>query len=314
MITAKSSTSAVTPPNLPIEFADLKLTLDKGVRVTTQSLLSFVPGGAALSQPLLSFDAKGDLTINGTLAKPLPEGVIRLTGGRLSVFSTQFTLARGYEQTASFTPSQGLDPTLDVRLTAIVPEASARNTQTLESPLSSEVSDVSANNFGTLNTVTVQASVNGPASELSENLELTSEPSRSKGEIVALLGGSILNSFGQTNAGQGLTGFASSTILGGLQGTITAIGQAIGFSEFRVFPTPSTNTNKAANGSVLNLSAEGVFDINKNASVSLSHALSNNDESFRYNVLYRLNDEILMRGSTNLGDENQFQVEYESRF
>ncbi|MEH2393187.1 MAG: translocation/assembly module TamB domain-containing protein [Nostoc sp.] len=314
VITAKSSTSAVTPPNLPIKFADLKLTLDKDIRVTTQSLLSFVPGGAALSQPLLRFDAKGDLTINGTLAKPLPEGVIRLTGGGLSVFSTQFTLARGYEQTASFTPSQGLDPTLDVRLTAIVPEASARNSQILESPLSSEVSDVSANNFGTLNTVTVQARVNGPASELGDNLELTSEPNRSKGEIVALLGGSILGSFGQTDAGQGLTGFASSTILGGLQGTITAIGKAIGFSEFRIFPTPTTNTNKAANGSVLNLSAEGVFDINKNASVSLSHALSNNDESFRYNVLYRLNDEILMRGSTNLGDENQFQVEYESRF
>ncbi|MHC5609897.1 MAG: translocation/assembly module TamB domain-containing protein [Nostoc sp.] len=315
VITAKTSTtSAVTPPNLPIEFADLKLTLDKGIRVTTQSLLSFVPGGAALSQPLLSFDAKGDLTINGTLAKPLPEGVIRLTGGGLSLFSTQFALARGYEQTARFIPSQGLDPTLDVRLTAIVPETSARNSQTLESPLSSEVSDVSVNNFGTLNSVTVQARVNGPASELTDNLELTSEPSRSKGEIVALLGGSILNSFGQTDAGQGLTNFASSTILGGLQGTITAIGQAVGFSEFRIYPTPSTNNNKAAIASVLNLSAEGVFDINRNASVSLSHALSNNDDSFVYNLLYRLNDEILMRGSTNLGDENQFQVEYETRF
>ncbi|MBN3869181.1 translocation/assembly module TamB domain-containing protein [Nostoc sp. JL33] len=311
--TANASTSAVTPPNLPIEFADLKLTLDKDIRVTTQSLLSFVPGGAALSQPLLSFDAKGDLTINGTFAKPLPEGVIRLTGGRLSLFSTQFTLARGYEQTARFTPSQGLDPTLDVRLTAIVPEASARNSQTLESPLSSEVSDVSVNNFGTLRTITIQASVNGPASELGNNLELTSEPSRSKGEIVSLLGGSILNSFGQTDASQGLTNFASSTILGGLQGTITAIGQSVGFSEFRIYPTPSTNNNKTAIASVLNLSAEGVFDINKNFSASLSRALTS-DEPFLYNVLYRVNDEILMRGSTNLGDENQFQVQYETRF
>ena len=314
VITAESSTSPVTAPNLPLEFANLKLILDKKIRVTTQSLLSFVPGGAAFSQPLLSFDAKGDLTINGTLAKPLPEGVIRLTGGRVSLFSTEFTLARGYEQSARFIPSQGLDPTLDVRLTAIVPEASARNTQILESPLSAEVSDVSANNFGTLRTVTVQARVNGPASKLGDSLELTSEPSRSRGEIVGLLGGSILSSFGQTDAGQGLTNFASSTILGGLQGSITAIGQAVGFSEFRIYPTPSTNTNKAAIASVLNLSAEGVFDINRNASVSLSHTLSNNDDSFVYNVLYRLNDEILMRGSTDLGDENQFQVEYETRF
>ncbi|MDF5738482.1 MULTISPECIES: translocation/assembly module TamB domain-containing protein [unclassified Nostoc] len=311
--TVGGSTSAVTPPNLPIKFADLKLTLDKNIRVTTQSLLSFVPGGAALSQPLLRFDAKGDLTINGTLAKPLPEGVIRLTGGRLSLFSTEFTLERGYEQTARFIPSLGLDPTLDVRLTAIVPEASTKNSQILESPLSSEVSDVSVNNFGTLRTITIQARVNGPASKLGDNLELTSEPGRSKGEIVALLGGSILNSFGQTDATQGLTNFASSTILGGLQGTITAIGQSVGFSEFRIYPTPSTNTNKTATASVLNLSAEGVFDINRNFSASLSRPLTS-DDSFLYNVLYRVNDEILMRGSTNLGDQNQFQVEYETRF
>ncbi|MGJ5631108.1 translocation/assembly module TamB domain-containing protein [Nostoc sp. CALU 1950] len=309
--TPESSTSAVTPPNLPIEFADLKLTLDDDVRVTSQSLLDFVPGGAAFSQPILSFDAKGDLTINGTLAKPLPEGVIRLTGGRLSIFSTEFTLARGFDHTAEFIPSQGLDPNLDVRLIAIVPEASARNSRILESPLSAEISDVSVNNFGTLRSVRVQARVDGPASRLGDNLELTSEPNRSRGEIVALLGGSILSSFGQTDATQGLTNFASSTILGGLQGTITAIGQAVGFSEFRIFPTPSTN--EASRSSILNLSAEGVFDINRNVSLSLSRPLSSN-ESFLYNVLYRVNDEILMRGSSNLGDENRFLVEYETRF
>ncbi|MBD2727577.1 translocation/assembly module TamB domain-containing protein [Nostoc sp. FACHB-892] len=312
VITPESSTSTATPPNLPIEFADLRLILDDDVRVTSQSFLDSIPGAAVFSQPLLSFEAKGDLTINGTLAKPRPEGVIRLTGGRVSLFSTEFALERGYEQTARFIPSQGLDPTLDVRLLAIVPEASATNNRILESPLSAEISDVSASNFGTLRTVRVQARVNGPASELGENLELTSEPNRSRGEIVALLGGSILGSFGQADAGQGLTNFASSTILGGLQGTITAIGQAIGFSEFRIFPTPSTN-NETTTASVLNLSAEGVFDISRNFSASLSRPLSS-DESFRYNVLYRLNDEILMRGSTNLGDENQFQVEYETRF
>ncbi|MEH1804353.1 translocation/assembly module TamB domain-containing protein [Nostoc sp.] len=310
--TADASTSTATPPNLPVEFADLRLILDDDVRVTSQSFLDSIPGAAVFSQPLLSFEAKGDLTINGTLTKPRPEGVIRLTGGRVSLFSTEFTLARGYEHTARFTPSQGLDPILDVRLLAIVPEASATNNRILESPLSAEISDVSATNFGTLRTVRVQARVNGAASELGENLELTSEPNRSRGEIVALLGGSILGSFGQADAGQGLTNFASSTILGGLQGTITAIGQAIGFSEFRIFPTP-TISNETTTASVLNLSAEGVFDISRNFSASLSRPLSS-DESFRYNVLYRLNDEILMRGSTNLGDDNLFQVQYETRF
>ncbi|MFN6566435.1 translocation/assembly module TamB domain-containing protein [Dendronalium sp. ChiSLP03b] len=316
--TAATSTSttnaAPTSPKLPVEFADLRLILGDDVKVTTQSLLGFVPGAAAFSQPILSFNAKGELTINGTLAKPLPEGVISLTGGRISLFTTEFTLERGYEQTARFTPSQGLDPTLDVRLLAIVPEASATSNRILESPLSAEISDasVSANDFGTLRTVRVRARATGPASELSDNLELTSEPSRSRGEIVALLGGSILNNFAQRgDAGQGLTNFASSTILGSLQGTITAIGQAVGFSEFRIFPTPASN--QASRASVLDLSAEGVFNVNRNLSVSLSRAFSSN-ESFRYNLLYRLNDEILVRGSTNLDNESQLILNYETRF
>jgi translocation and assembly module TamB len=311
--TASANTQTPTRPNLPVEFADLRLILGDDVRVTTESLLGFVPGGAALSQPILSFDAEGDLTINGTLAKPLPQGLIRLTGGRLSLFTTEFTLARGYEHTARFTPSQGLDPTLDVRLVAVVPEASATSNRILESPLSAEISDASVNNFGTLRTVRVQARATGPASELADNLELTSEPSRSRGEIVALLGGSILNSLSQPgDLTQGLTNFASSTILGSLQGTITAIGQAVGFSEFRIFPTPTTN-QQSRRASVLDLSAEGVFNVNRNFSVSLSRAFSTN-ESFRYNVLYRLNDEILVRGSTNLDDESLLSVEYENRF
>ncbi|BBD61523.1 hypothetical protein NIES2109_43510 [Nostoc sp. HK-01] len=304
--------TTVTRPNLPVEFDDLRLTLGNDVRVTSQSLLSFVPG--ALSQPILSFNAKGDLTINGTLAKPLPEGVIRLTGGRVSLFSTEFTLERGYEQTATFIPSQGLDPTLDVRLLAIVPETSATSNRILESPLSGEISDVSTTNFGTLRTVRVQARATGRASELNQNLELTSQPRRSQGEIVALLGGSILNNFAQTgDITQGLTNFAGTTILGSLQGTITAIGQAVGFSEFRIFPTPITDQT-SRRSSVLDLSAEGVFNVNRDFSVSLSRPLFSSDASFRYNVLYRLNDEILVRGATDLGSENLLLFEYETRF
>ncbi|WGV23267.1 translocation/assembly module TamB domain-containing protein [Halotia branconii] len=308
---AVANTSPTTSSKLPISFNDLRIILGDDVNVTTTSLLDSVPGGALFSQPIVSFQTKGDLTLNGTLANPRPQGVINLTGGRISLFSTEFTLARGYEQTATFTPSERLDPILDVRLVAIVPEASAVGNRILESPFSSEVSDVQATSFGTLRTVRVQASVNGPASELNENLELTSEPRRSESEIVALLGGSILGGFGQTDATQGLTNFAGSTILGGLQGTITAVGQAIGFSEFRIFPTPVTSESSTA--SILDLSAEGVFNINRNFSASLSRPLSN-DGSLRYNLLYRLNDQILLRGLTNLGDENQLLFEYESRF
>ncbi|MBP5974292.1 translocation/assembly module TamB domain-containing protein [Brasilonema sp. CT11] len=311
--TQGNTAATPTPPNLPIRFNNLQLSLDKGIRVSTQPILGgFVPGGQ-LSPSILSFDAKGDLTINGSLAKLLPNGVIRLTGGQVNLFTTQFTLERGYEQTAEFTPSRGLDPELDVRLVAIVPEASGVTAnRVLSSPFSSEISDVSATNFGTLRTVRVRATATGPASRLSTgNLELTSEPSRSEAEIISLLGGSIINSFGQSDATTGLATLAGSTIFGSLQGSITAIGQAIGFSEFRISPTSVSKQSK--NESVFGLTAEGVFDLSKNFSVSLSRIFLT-DEPFRYNIIYRVNDDVLVRGSTSFSDDSRLQVDYETRF
>ncbi|GAB1543160.1 hypothetical protein NUACC21_58340 [Scytonema sp. NUACC21] len=317
--TGGSTGSATPATNLPIEFTNLRLVLGDDVRVTTQPLLGgFIPGGADPTQSILSFEAKGDLTINGTLAKPLPDGTVRLTGGQVNLFTTQFTLERGYEQTAEFIPSRGLDPVLDVRLVAIVPEA--RGSRILASPLSSsatsplsssEISDVPSTSIGTLRTVRVRARAEGPASQLSDNLELTSEPGRSEAEIISLLGGSIINTLGGSDAALGIATFAGSTVLGGLQGSITSLGQAIGFSEFRIFPT--NVANEASRASVLGLAAEGAFDITRNFSVSLSRVFLTN-EPFRYGILYRVNDNTLVRGSTDLEDESRLEVEYEARF
>ncbi|MBD2357105.1 translocation/assembly module TamB domain-containing protein [Tolypothrix sp. FACHB-123] len=290
-----TSSTPVNTPKISVEFANLQLILADDIRVTRQ--------------PLFSFVAQGDITLNGSLAKPRPQGQINLQGGQINLFTTQFTLARGYDQTAIFTPSRGLDPILDVRLVTIVPEVRGSIART--SRISSEIRDISAINFGTLNTVRIQAIAKGPASELSRNLVLTSEPSRNRGEIVALLGGSILNNLQQGDAGLGLINLASSAIFSNLQGTITEIGQTIGLSELRLFPT--LVTNPTTNVSVLGLAAEGVFDISNNFSASLSRVFAAN-ESLRYNVIYRLNDEIRVRASTNLGDEGRAVVEYETRF
>ncbi|MBW4564736.1 MAG: translocation/assembly module TamB domain-containing protein [Mojavia pulchra JT2-VF2] len=297
--TSITTESPATPPanatRTPIEFANLQLILDNDVRVTRQ--------------PLFSFVAEGDITLNGTLAKPRPQGEIRLRGGQVNLFTTQFTLARGYEQTATFIPSQGFDPNLDVRLVTIVPEV--RGSLARTSPISSEIEDISAINFGTLNTVRIQATAKGPASKLSDNLDLTSEPRRSEAEIVALIGGSFINNLGQGDAGLGLVNLAGSAIFSNLQGTISQIGETIGLSELRLFPTIVTNATRST--SVLGLAAEAVFDVSNAFSVSLSRVFAS-DEPFRYNVIYRVNDEILVRGSTNLGDESRAVVEYETRF
>jgi translocation and assembly module TamB len=65
-----------------------------------------------------------------------------------------------------------------------------------------------------------------------------------KAEIISLLGGSIINSLNQADATVGIATLAGSTIFGSLQGSITALGQAIGFSEFRIYPTSISTKNQ----------------------------------------------------------------------
>jgi translocation and assembly module TamB len=54
----------------------------------------------------------------------------------------------------------------------------------------------------------------GVASQLSDSLELTSTPARSKTEIVALLGGSFVDTLGRGDSTLGLVNLAGSALLG----------------------------------------------------------------------------------------------------
>lgn len=295
--TSGTATNRNTTEESPIEFTNLQLILGDDVRI--------------VRQPLLSFEAEGDLAINGTLTNPRPQGVVRLTGGQVNLFTTQFNLARGEEQTARFTPKGGLDPILDVTLVATVPETTGGIGRVPTTPFSGEIRDVGATTFGTFRTVRVQAAVEGPASELADNLELTSEPNRSEAEIVALLGGSFINTVGRGDPTLGLATIAGSALLSNFQDNITEIGEALGIDELRLFPTIVTEPEEQA--SVLGLAAEAVFAITNDFSVSLSRVFAA-DDLLRYNLIYRLNDQILVRGSTNLSGENRLLVEYETRF
>jgi translocation and assembly module TamB len=284
-----------TPPRRAIGFDDLQLILGDDVRITRP--------------PLLSFEAAGDITLDGTLNNLRPQGVIRLTEGEVNLFTTQFRLARGYEQTARFTPEGGLNPILDIRLATTVEDVTG--SRIARSPFSAEIADVTPNYFGSVNTVRVEASVEGPANQLAENLELTSEPARSEAEIIALLGGGFVNTLGQGDTTAGLLNFAGSALFSNFQTPITQLGEAIGLSEFRLYPT--IVTDPASDASILGIAAEAVVDVTNNVSVSLA-GVAGADEPFRYNLLYRVNDQILLRGSTNLAGENRALVQYETRF
>ncbi|MCC3424493.1 MAG: translocation/assembly module TamB domain-containing protein [Microcoleus sp. PH2017_01_SCD_O_A] len=295
-------TSPTSSPSFEVGLNDLALKLGRGVRVT--------------SAPILNFQATGALTVNGTLDDIRPAGTIRLTSGAVNLFTTQFKLDKGYPQTATFVPTQGLDPTLDVRLATSVQEVSRFRTP--GTSVASEIAD-EPTSFGSVRSVRIQALVKGKASQLAENIELRSSPGRSQTEIVALLGGSFVQTLGQGDSTLAIANLAGAGLLNNLQSVIT---NATGLSEFRLFPTrirgnegqtASSSSGAASGAGSLGIGLEVGADITRNLSASIIRVLSANQPT-EFNVRYRLNDKILLRGSTNFQGDNRVTAEYELRF
>ncbi|WP_208339313.1 translocation/assembly module TamB domain-containing protein, partial [Aetokthonos hydrillicola] len=203
--------------NLKGQLSNLELTLGKDVEISLR--------------PIISFKATGALDVNGAFNAPVPEGTITLKGGGVNLFATQFNLANGYSQTATFRASQPRDPDLNVYLSTNLVDTAPPQVRT--SPLSSEINDPFVTSFDPITTIRVDAKVNGPASQLNENLELTSSPTRSKAEIVALLGGTFLETLGGGNESTlGLVNIAGSAL--NVQRTFSQIGNALGLSDVRI--------------------------------------------------------------------------------
>jgi len=297
-VSPSPSPATPTSPSFEVGLNDLRLNLGRGIRVT--------------SAPILSFQATGGLTVNGTLDDLRPEGTIRLTSGSVNLFTTQFRLDRGYPQTATFVPGQGLDPTLDVRLATSVQEVTRFRTP--GASVASEIAD-EPTSFGSVRSVRIQALVQGRASQLAESLELRSSPSRSETEIVALLGGSFVQTLGQGDSTLAIANLAGAGLLNNLQSAIT---NATGLSEFRLFPTrirgneAQTASSSSGAGS-LGLGLEVGFDITRNISASIIRVLSANQPT-EFTVRYRLSDKILLRSSSNFQGDNRVTAEYELRF
>lgn len=286
-----------------LAFKDLKLKLGNRMRVTLP--------------PLLNFVATGDLSINGPLTDLQPSGTISLVSGQVNLFTTQFFLERGYPQTATFEPQRGLDPVLDIRLRASVPEVTRQPAPTTANP--SEILDTpsTATGFGALQTVRVQARIDGPASQLADNLQLTSSPPRSPSEIVSLIGGSYVNTLGRGDTALGIANLAGSALLTNIQ---FLLANALGLTQFRLFPAfvPQESRNRQDNNSstttTLGLGAEVGFDLTPSLSVSVLKLLTSNNDPAQFTLRYRVSDQLLLRGSTNFSGDDRAVLEYESRF
>ncbi|GAB4364667.1 MAG: translocation/assembly module TamB domain-containing protein [Elainellaceae cyanobacterium] len=281
----------VSPPQLE----DFQVVLGKQLQV--------------VKEPLLNFLVSGSLVINGTQDDLRPEGMVYVRSGQVNLFTTQFYLDRNYENTAEFIPNRGLDPVLDVQLVANVPEITRPPANT--SPLTtSEIAETPAFGYGSLQTIRVQASVTGPASQIYNNLELSSSPRRSEAEIVALLGGSFINTLGQGEGTIALANLAGTTLLTGLQNVISS---ATGLTDFRLFPTNIISESENERTATLELAAELGFDVTQDLSVSVLQILTV-EEPTRFGVRYRLNDEFTLRGSVDTDGNSQAIVEFNTRF
>jgi len=146
---------------------------------------------------------------------------------------------------------------------------------------------------------------------------LRSSPSRSETEIVALLGGSFVQTLGQGDSTLAIANLAGAGLFNNLQSAIT---NATGLSEFRLFPTRirsneavTASSGSASGAGSLGLGLEVGVDITRNISASIIRILSANQPT-EFNVRYRLSDKILLRGSTDFQGENRGTVEYELRF
>jgi len=276
------------------------------------------------SDPLFNFKATGDLLINGGFEDLRPDGTIKLTRGQVNLFTTNFLLLRGAKNSAVFRPQTGLNPELDIEMVASVTELSRRRPSA--GPLiASEISDSGSNNdsFGELQTVRIFATVEGPASEILQNLSLRSRPNRTQGELYALMGGGFVNTLGQGGYSTlALANLAGSALLNNIQAALNSVLR--GPVDFRLFPlvvesqdrkdqADSEQTSTQSGADTLALGAEVGVNLTNSVSFSVLRLLTL-DIPTRFNVNYQINNNLQLRATTDFQDENRVVLEYEARF
>ncbi len=262
--------------------------------------------------PILNFVADGDIRVSGPLndlQNLRPEGTIRLRSGQVNLLTTQFNLIRRYDNIARFLGST--DPILDVQLETSVLEQTRPVTRSRDPFAAFEVRELPSQRFGELQTVQIRATVQGPASQLFSNIELSSSPGRSDAEILALLGGV---GEGTSNSSSALA-LAGSALFTSLQ---TLVSNSLGITNFRIFPAVITEGDREERGSddvdpTLGLAAEIGVNITDNLSVSALQLLTVREPT-QLGLRYRINDELQLRSSTNFSDESRVVIELNRRF
>ncbi|MGB3790256.1 MAG: translocation/assembly module TamB domain-containing protein, partial [Phormidesmis sp.] len=250
----------------------------------------------------------GGLTVNGTIDNLQPDGVIELKTGWINLFSTQFRLDRNAPNTATFTPEGVLDPILDVVMLARAQETDITNTPVVAGGfLSADVSEAPVETTGNIQYISVRAEATGPASEVTDNLVLTSDPPRDQGQLVALLGSDLFT--GLTTASY----LQVAEFVGG--GSLSTFGDrvadAVGLQSFRVFPTTDTGEDSTVG---IGIGVEATASVSRRFDIDFFQVINSSNRP-QLGAQYRFNDSLGIRAASNLDiDDTDFELEYRLRF
>ncbi len=264
------------------------------------------PGIRVQRPNLFEFNASGSLRLFGTPQDLRPAGTIALERGRVSLPIANFRLDRSRPNTAIFDLDNPFDPFLNLRLV----------TQAFEVyRFPQELSPFETNRTlpGSQQSIEILATVNGRASQLAAAdprngvLTLSSSPSRSPEEIVALLGGTAL---AQLNPEAGVAGLAGTALLNDVVETLR---DTLGLDEVRLSPVPQVDT-RAPRRSSVGLALEVARDLGPATSISVQRNLTDPFQPTRYSARYRLNEQTLTRATTDLEGNNVISIEFETRF
>ncbi|MCT0218352.1 translocation/assembly module TamB domain-containing protein [Synechococcus sp. CS-1329] len=286
--------------------------------------LNLGPDLQVVVPPVASFSTGGTLTLNGPIDPSLSaSGVVRLLSGRLSLFTTNFTLDPDAPNVAVFTPSLGLIPYVDIAMRTRVSDS-------LQVGRGREaVNDIDLRGGYTpldqLNLVKVVVTVGGPADRIAESLTIRSSPPLPEDRLVALIGGNSLAGLSGGNATTALATVFGQSLLSPLLGTLTnAFGQRVSFSIFPTFVSPAVNeVGDNASGSrqdsrrapaQLVLGTELGLDLTERFNFSVLAAPNRTDIPPQLTLRYQASDTLGLQGSFDTEGRWQGQLQLFFRF